>query len=79
MGNYFNKLNLRNKLLHLCKCRFMLRDEFINSYNYLKNKKIVIIGCGSQGLNQGLNMRNSGLNISYVIRKESITKKMPLG
>ncbi|MFI3256444.1 MAG: ketol-acid reductoisomerase, partial [Psittacicella sp.] len=41
----------------------------------LKNKKIVIIGCGAQGLNQGLNMRDSGLDISYALRKEAISEK----
>jgi ketol-acid reductoisomerase len=38
-------------------------------------KKIVIIGCGAQGLNQGLNMRDSGLNISFALRKEAISQK----
>lgn len=36
-------------------------------------KKVVIIGCGAQGLNQGLNMRDSGLNISYALREQAIT------
>ena len=43
--------------------------------NILIDKKIVIIGCGAQGLNQGLNMRDSGLNISYVLRQSSIDNK----
>ncbi|MFT8229777.1 MAG: ketol-acid reductoisomerase [Enterobacterales bacterium] len=73
--NYFNKLNFNQKLKQLKKCRFMQKNEFINSLNYLKNKKIVIIGCGSQGLNQGLNMRDSGLNISYALRDSTIQKK----
>ncbi|MBK4775877.1 ketol-acid reductoisomerase [Candidatus Pantoea edessiphila] len=75
MNNYFNTLNLRNKLIQLKKCRLMDKNEFSNGINYLKNKKIVIIGCGSQGLNQGLNMRDSGLDISYALRKESIIGK----
>ena len=41
----------------------------------LLGKKIVIIGCGAQGLNQGLNMRDSGLDISYALRKEAISQK----
>ena len=76
MANYFNTLNLRQKLEQLGKCRFMSRDEFVEeSVNYLKGKKVVIIGCGSQGLNQGLNMRDSGLNIAYALRKEAIAEK----
>lgn len=75
MSNYFNKLNLRQKLKNLSKSNFLSNDSFVNSISFLKNKKIVIIGCGSQGLNQGLNMRDSGLNVSYALRHESILKK----
>lgn len=75
MSNYFNKLNFRNKLIQLRKCRFMKKNEFSDANNFLKNKKIVIIGCGSQGLNQGLNMRDSGLDISFALREESISEK----
>lgn len=75
MNNYFNKLNFRNKLIQLQKCRFMKKREFLESINYLKNKNIVIIGCGSQGLNQGLNMRDSGLNVSFALRNDAISKK----
>lgn len=35
---------------------------------------MVIVGCGAQGLNQGLNMRDSGLDISYALRKEAIAE-----
>lgn len=75
MTNYFNKLNFREKLIQLRKCRFMKRKEFYNGIELLKNKNIVIIGCGAQGLNQGLNMRDSGLTISYALRKKSILEK----
>ncbi|QJC33267.1 ketol-acid reductoisomerase [Enterobacteriaceae endosymbiont of Donacia clavipes] len=75
MKNYFNTLNFRRKLKNLQKCRLMQPNEFIQSINDLKNKKIVIIGCGSQGLNQGLNMRDSGLNIFYALKTESIKNK----
>lgn len=75
MSNYFNKLNLRQKLKNLKKSRFLSEYDFLDSFDFLKNKKIVIIGCGSQGLNQGLNMRDSGLNISYALRNDSIIKK----
>ena len=71
MTNYFNTLSLGNKLDQLSKCRFMDISEFSDGINALKNKKIVIVGCGAQGLNQGLNMRDSGLDISYALREKS--------
>lgn len=75
MANYFNTLNLRQKLDQLGRCRFMNRDEFADGCNFLKGKKVVIVGCGAQGLNQGLNMRDSGLDISYALRAEAIAEK----
>ena len=75
MENYFNTLSLRDKLSQLGKCRFMSKDEFIDGCKLLKNWNIVIIGCGAQGLNQGLNMRDSGLNISYALREQAIKEK----
>ena len=73
--NYFNTLNLRQKLDQLGRCRFMDRSEFADGCEVLKGKKIVIVGCGAQGLNQGLNMRDSGLDISYALRAEAIAEK----
>ena len=75
MGNYFNTLSLRDKLNQLSKCRFMDSSEFEDGVEALKGKKIVIVGCGAQGLNQGLNMRDSGLDISYALRDAAITEK----
>ena len=75
MKNYYNTLSLSEKKDQLSRCRFMNSDEFSAGVTALLNKKIVIIGCGAQGLNQGLNMRDSGLNISYSLRKESIKDK----
>ncbi|WP_406641820.1 ketol-acid reductoisomerase [Pectobacterium brasiliense] len=75
MANYFNTLNLRQQLDQLGKCRFMGRDEFADEASYLKGKKVVIVGCGAQGLNQGLNMRDSGLDIAYALRAEAIAEK----
>jgi ketol-acid reductoisomerase len=75
MKNYFNKLPLSQKIDQLGKCRFMDSSEFSDGVSVLLGKKIVIIGCGAQGLNQGLNMRDSGLDISYALRKEAITQK----
>ena len=75
MINYFNSLTLRSQLEQLGKCRFMEASEFEKGVQVLKNKKIVIIGCGAQGLNQGLNMRDSGLDISYALRQQAIDEK----
>lgn len=75
MSNYFNKLNFREKLIQLKKSCLLFHSDFSSSINYLKNKKIVIIGCGSQGLNQALNMRDSGLKIKFSLRKKSILQK----
>lgn len=49
--------------------------EFSDGVEALKGKKVVIIGCGAQGLNQGLNMRDSGLDISYTLREAAIKEK----
>ena len=75
MANYFNTLSLRGKLDQLSKCRFMESSEFSEGVTALKGKKIVIVGCGAQGLNQGLNMRDSGLDISYALRAQAISEK----
>jgi len=75
MANYFNSLPLREKLSQLGKCRFMQQDEFSDGCNFIKDWNIVIVGCGAQGLNQGLNMRDSGLNISYALRANAIEEK----
>ena len=73
--NYFNTLPLRLQLEELGKCRFMDSSEFAGGVDKLKGKKVVILGCGAQGLNQGLNMRDSGLDISYALREAAITEK----
>jgi len=72
--NYFNTLPLRRQIEELAQCRFMDASEF-NGVEYLKGKKIVIVGCGAQGLNQGLNLRDSGLDVSYALRQEAIAGK----
>ena len=72
--NYFNSLPLRRQLAELSQCRFMDASEF-NGVEALKGKKIVIVGCGAQGLNQGLNLRDSGLDISYALRESAIAEK----
>lgn len=77
MANYFNTLPLRQQLSQLGKCRFMRREEFADGCNYLQGKQVVIVGCGAQGLNQGLNMRDSGLNVSYALRQAAIDEKRP--
>jgi ketol-acid reductoisomerase len=72
--NYFNSLPLRLQLEQLGTCYFMDSSEF-DGVKKLEGKKIVIIGCGAQGLHQGLNMRDSGLDVTYALRKSSIEAK----
>ena len=74
-NNYFNTLSLKLKLEELGTCRFMEASEFSNGINAAKDLNIVIVGCGAQGLNQGLNMRDSGLEISYALRENAISEK----
>lgn len=73
--NYFNTLSMASKLKQLAQCRFMARSEFVNGIEALKGKKVVIVGCGAQGLNQGLNMRDSGCDVSYTLRQGAIDAK----
>ena len=75
MSNYFNQLSLREQLRQLGQCRFMESSEFEGGISALEGKQIVIIGCGAQGLNQGLNMRDSGLKIKYALREGAIKQK----
>ena len=72
--NYFNTLPLRLQLEELSQCRFMDPGEF-NGVDALKGKKIVIVGCGAQGLHQGLNLRDSGLDVSYTLREAAIQER----
>ena len=74
-SNYFNSLTLREQLAQLGRCRFMDRIEFAHGTERLRNAKVVIVGCGAQGLNQGLNMRDSGLDVSYTLRASAIAEK----
>lgn len=75
MTNYFNSLNFRQRLIQLKQGSFIHQNQFCNQVKFLENKKIVIVGCGAQGFNQGLNLRDSGLNVTYALREESIKKK----
>ena len=75
MSNYFNALPHRLKVQELGKCDFMESSEFANGVQKLVGKKIVIIGCGAQGLAQGQNLRDSGLQVAYALRKEAIENK----
>ncbi len=77
MANYFNTLSLREKLDQLGVCEFMDSSEFSEGVEALKGLNIVIVGAGAQGLNQGLNMRDSGLNIAYALRQAAIDEKRP--
>ncbi len=72
--NYFNSIPLREQLKQLGTCEFLDKSVF-SGVEKLKGKKIVIVGCGAQGLNQGLNLRDSGLDVSYALRKGAIDQK----
>jgi ketol-acid reductoisomerase len=73
--NYFNSLPLRLQLEQLGKCRFMDHSEFADGVEKIRGSKIVIVGCGAQGLNQGLNLRDSGLDVSYALRESAISEQ----
>ncbi len=73
--NYFNAIPWREALGELGHCRQMAREEFKDGTKALQGKKIVIVGCGAQGLNQGLNLRDSGMDVSYCLRKEAIQQQ----
>ncbi|MGO2477773.1 MAG: ketol-acid reductoisomerase [Pseudoalteromonas sp.] len=75
MANYFNTLPLREQLAQLAQCKFMDLAEFSDGVDALKGKKLVIVGCGAQGLNQGLNLRDSGLDVSYTLRESAISER----
>lgn len=74
-NNYFNTLPLREQLEQLAKCRFMDISEFPDGVDALKGKKLVVIGCGAQGLAQGMNLRDSGCDVSYTLRQAAIDEK----
>lgn len=75
MANYFNSIPLRKQLEQLGKCDFMDQSEFSEGVKKLEGKKIVVLGCGAQGLAQGLNLRDSGLDVSYALRQSAIDGK----
>jgi ketol-acid reductoisomerase len=52
----------------------MDQSKFADGIKALKGKKVVIVGCGAQGLNQGLNMRDSGLYFLR-LRADAIAQK----
>ncbi|VAX76907.1 ketol-acid reductoisomerase [Buchnera aphidicola] len=75
MSNFFNSLSFREKLIELKTGSLMKKNEFSKCYKFLKKKNIVIVGCGAQGLNQGLNLRDSGYQVSFALREDSIKNK----
>ena len=75
MENYFNTLPFRKQVEQLSMCEFLDRSHFEKGVDALLGKKVVIVGCGAQGLNQGLNMRDSGLDISYALRADAIAEQ----
>ena len=76
MANYFSSLPFRLQVEELGKCEFMESSEFADGVEKLKGKKIVVIGCGAQGLAQGQNLRDSGLDVAYALRKVEIDEAL---
>ena len=74
-NNYFNSIPWREARLQLGHCRSMAKEEFADGVKALQGKKIVIVGCGAQGLNQGMCLRDSGLDVSYALRESAISEK----
>ena len=74
--NYFNSLTFAQRRRELGLCRFAASHE-LNGTDALRGKKIVIVGCGAQGLNQGLNLRDSGLDVAYALRKSAVRERRP--
>ena len=72
--NYFTSLPFRRQIEQLGTCRLLDPSEF-DGVKKLTGKKIVIVGCGAQGLNQGLNLRDSGLDVAYALREDAIREK----
>jgi hypothetical protein len=74
MANYFKRAAADDDHFFTLKVacaigEFVARHKAAFAQLCLQGKKVVIVGCGAQGLNQGLNMRDSGLDISYALRK----------
>ena len=67
--NYFNSLPLRVQLEELSKCRFMQAEEFAEGVDYIRGKKIVIVGCGANQL--GPKPSRPDLDVSYALRPEA--------
>ncbi|TFH06449.1 MAG: ketol-acid reductoisomerase [Spirochaetales bacterium] len=72
--NYFTSLPFRRQIEQLGTCRLLDPAEF-SGIEKLVGKKIIIVGCGAQGLHQGLNLRDSGLDVSYALRESAIREK----
>lgn len=75
MANYFNTLNLRQQLAQLGKCRFM------GAMNLPMARATFRVKSGHRrmwrsGAEPGLNMRDSGLDIAYALRKEAIAENV---
>ncbi len=77
MPNYFDQLSWRRRLRQLGHCRFMAAAEFADGTAALEGKRIVVVGCGAQGLNQALCLRDSGLDVSVALREQAITEHRP--
>lgn len=63
----------RDKLLVSQLCRDEVAITFwltVRAQDYFKNDTLALIGYGSQGHGQGLNLRDNGLNVIIGVRKD---------
>jgi ketol-acid reductoisomerase len=73
MANYFNSLPLRLQLEQLGVCEFMDQSEFADGIKALKGKSSYC-WLWSPRFESRMNMRDSGLDISYALRAEAISQ-----
>ena len=76
--NYFNTLPLRLQLQNWANAAlWTLRIR--RWRRQAEGKKIVIVGCGAQGLNQGLNLRDSGWTFPTPCAKPPLSRSASPG
>lgn len=73
----FGNLQLQHQTAHSrdCRCRSGGSLGLLLSQEYFKNDTLALIGYGSQGHGQGLNLRDNGLNVIIGVRKNGASWK----
>jgi ketol-acid reductoisomerase len=72
--------SLSGYLTHRIELTVLERDDWPRQrlHEYFKNDTLAIIGYGSQGHGQGLNLRDNGLNVIVGVRKNGASWKEAL-